>query len=284
MIKLLKSSCALYGARVFIVFDSDLNVFYFGGSGGFLFFHYLLLARKHFSWIEAAPDLAKSYTDQLSDLSTLRLNKAGYDDVKDTGWPDYTEYLHNIPTELTPELEELHKQYATNLETLPGWFDYQLNDIIEQQWTIKDSWKNSEHPPDNQKTQTACSVGRPYKIYLTVNEVDRWLDLPGRRVVLYTDLKSQLTLSQYKKAWYFYNTTNIDINKMIADKGMPYQEITIYNELKKVMAAADQCVYLQDLINFYPKNTEQQQLIDHWLNLHPAELKEICNLSGKTTN
>ena len=56
------------------------------------------------------------------------------------------------------------------------------------------------------------------------------------------------------------------------------------NELKKVMAAADQCVYLQDLINFYPKNTEQQQLIDHWLNLHPAELKEICNLSGKTTN
>ena len=46
------------------MFDSDLNVFYFGGSGGFLFFHYLLLARKHFSWIEAAPDLAKSYTDQ----------------------------------------------------------------------------------------------------------------------------------------------------------------------------------------------------------------------------
>lgn len=87
-------------------------------------------------------------------------------------------------------------------------FDINLNldEIISHQWSIDDAalWKSHETWPQNEKTKTLQTALR--KIYFFCNPTA--LDvgkIQGVTVLVYTDLESQLQLSRYKRASYFFH-------------------------------------------------------------------------------
>lgn len=80
--------------------------------------------------------------------------------------------------------------------------------IVQKQWNIKDhkKWKLNEVWPDN--TKTSKLDGSP-KLYFYCNpSVDEWQHLPGDRLLVYTDLESQLKLSEYKNCWIYHSSTD----------------------------------------------------------------------------
>ena len=84
--------------------------------------------------------------------------------------------------------------------------DESINSIINKQWNVSDhsKWKNSETWPNNHATLSATtSLDRLYFI-CNPNENNKFF-LPGKNLMLYTDIDSQVELSYYKKAYWFVN-------------------------------------------------------------------------------
>jgi len=134
--------------------NTDLNILYFGGSGGFYFFHYVMLAGQHWCCFQ------NSHSDD---------------------------------------------------------FDTEFSRVVDQQWAMPDikHWKHTEIWPNNAQTQIK-SGPRPHKIYLTCNNIEQWLALPGPRVLLYTDIQSQIRLSRAKKTQY----ASTRIKRLLEDSTM----------------------------------------------------------------
>jgi len=197
--------------------SEDLNIFYYGGSGGFYFLHQLLLSKRGVCFFE---------------------DKINFDIARQ----------HNFGNINNPE-----------------------------EWTKHESW------PDNEKT-FATKLKKP-KIFFCVNNIDKWFDYPGKKILVYTDIRSQIRLSRYKKSWIFYdkkkrcNSIN-DIKNLIkdnknnmlsaandaqqyADISVKFQDLLNVNSLTNILSSLD-CVVTQENINF----------LNHYLSLHPKKLLE----------
>lgn len=96
---------------------------------------------------------------------------------------------------------------ALHLLLLSNHFANELNDrlddIICKQWQIPDhnKWKDSEIGPSNQ--QTAALTGSPKLFFYCNNHGQDWNLLSGIRMLVYTDLETQLELSRFKKCWLY---------------------------------------------------------------------------------
>jgi len=85
-----------------------------------------------------------------------------------------------------------------------------LADVVQSQWNITNhvKWKDTETWPDNKKTHHATtSLSR---LYFNCNPEIGLVKFPSKRLILYVDINSQLELSYFKKASYFYLDTSED--------------------------------------------------------------------------
>ena len=80
-----------------------------------------------------------------------------------------------------------------------------LNEVIDSQWNISNhnKWKESETWPNNKKTQSATTSLR--KLYFICNpDMDgNFTSFPGKNLIVYTDIDSQIELAYFKKAYWF---------------------------------------------------------------------------------
>jgi hypothetical protein len=88
-----------------------------------------------------------------------------------------------------------------------------LNGVIDSQWNITNhnKWKESETWPNNEITQLTTTSLR--KLYFSCNpDDDKNLTIfPGKNLIVYTDIDSQIELAYFKKAnphWFLGDTSN----------------------------------------------------------------------------
>jgi len=169
-------------------------------------------------------------------------------------------------------------------------FDTKLKSIISQQWNIPTTskWKQNEVWPSNSST-LAESSPRPYKIFFTCMGPgpDQWPDFPGKRILIYTDIRSQLLLTRAKHAgwWRNSNTLNTAQVKKFMRQAFTANDHKIYHRLQPYFDAADQAIYLQDLVTD-PETTlgvavteQHKQFTQHWKNCHPQALLQKTRLN-----
>jgi hypothetical protein len=271
--------------------DDDLNIFYSGGSGGFYFLHWILLYKKHYASFSSTNELKDKFISQLTNehKSQLRLSRESYQNIKDPLWPQYKNYYNNFDQFSLPikqELQKYHDQWAEPT-AVDGWFDYQLDSILHNQWNLLDSWKATEHWPNNQNTLLAPRMHRKYKIYFFCNDVDQWKTYPGKRIVLYTDIFSQLRLSTFKRAnWFTHPQINTEqqIKEILKNNITKINNEYIHTDLVSAFDSANQIIKLQDLIadpnavlGIAPTDNHVK-FQNHWKSLHPTQLLEKCKL------
>jgi hypothetical protein len=98
--------------------------------------------------------------------------------------------------------------FTLHLLLLTGHYDCKFripqpfSQAFSTQWNISsiDAWKSSEVWPHNDKTM--CS-DIEHKIYFTCGDVKKFLEWPGKKIVIYTDIDTQMVMSISKKAAWF---------------------------------------------------------------------------------
>ena len=170
------------------------------------------------------------------------------------------------------------------------WFLLFKNVIYKNQWKIKEEWKSSETWPTN--TLTMSSTIPVPKIYFTCNDAGQWASLPGRKILLYTDIRTQLRLSLYKNAFDFSKHrpniygTRLQVTKMALKHKSVINSIDYTQNMPAVWDNAESKIHLQTLIkqpdrilldNFgLDFNQDQKTHIEQWISLHPQKLLEKC--------
>lgn len=256
------------------MFDSDLNIFYSGGSGGFYLLHCLLLKKQHFCWFP--------YHCEHGHHAQLRLAQTDYNNIKGPSWPTYKNYVLQ-GCQSNAELKAAEIQWAHNAEVIPNWADQQFELVHKHQWNINTAqWKSSEVWPVNANTLTSASVDRPYRIFFVCNDTAQWLTLPGKKIVLYTDVKTQIRLSMYKKAWRFANAENtVSTAKTIIRCAKDYKGCLVSENTFRALEQADHAILLQDFVGDMlskSSSSRQHQFTQQWLDSHPIGLLRKCRL------
>ena len=154
---------------------------------------------------------------------------------------------------------------------------------------LLDHLKATEHWPNNQNTLLTPRMHQKYKIYFFCNDIDQWKMYPGKRIVLYTDVLSQLRLALFKRAnWFFRSTLQINdrqiIRKILKNNITKINNEYIHTDLVPAFDSADQIIKIQDLIadptsvlGIAPTD-DHVKFQNHWKSLHPAQLIEKCKL------
>lgn len=263
------------------MFDSDLNVFYPGGSGGYYFLHSLLLMNQHYCLFGFNNEgvVLTATNDPHPDL---RITESTYNNIKDPSWPDYNQYLLNGNCG-NAELIDAECKWAFNPEVSPTWYDKELDLVRSYQWNIDPlQWKNTEVPPSNKRTISAACVSRKYRIFYSCNVISHWIGWPGKKILLFTDLETQIRMSMYKRAWLYNNTTShpISITKGLLKNAKTYNGHRVSADMYRALQYADQVVYLQDYVKsmLNSEDESQKKFTQFWLGLHPADLLRRCNL------
>lgn len=258
------------------MFSSDLNVHYSGGSGGFYFLHCLLMQKQHFCW----------FLPQVSPIpgQKLRLAESDYNNVKDISWLSYSDYLR-LGNQGNKELASAELKWASNPEEVPGWFDHQLDAVYSHNWNIRQptDWKTTEIWPVNQHTLQSNCADRKYKIFFTCNKVDEWVKWPGKKIWLYTDLRTQLRLAMYKKAWHYNKSAEklFTRTKNIIKSAKMYRGDLVTKEAFDALEHAEHAVKLQDFVTqmLGEHSTQQQKAFtNQWLGYHSNNLRSRCKL------
>jgi hypothetical protein len=278
------------GAKM-IDIDQDLNLFYLGGSGGFIFLHWMLLLKKHFCQIPIDNNSAAPFRQKFKDIKPL--DRQNYESIQDHLWPSYKDYKENFPKLLDSILRETSRQYSLHGDDQHNdieWYDANLSAIFTKQWNLSSTWKATEQWPENDQTLLKSCNHKKFKIYFTCNDVQKWVSFPGQKIILYTDIRTQLRLSYYKKAWIFYNSNANKsfrpiVKNILQNKSTLFNGVLISSLLKPLISPVTQLVCLQDLL-LKPSevfgithNDEQCKLLKIWANLHPPELLNKIGLS-----
>jgi hypothetical protein len=211
----------------------------------------------------------------------LRLSKTSYENIRSSQWPEYDWYFKNGNNN-NDELIAAEIQWAQNPEVVPGWFDQQFELIHSHQWNIDPNWwKSTEVWPDNENTLMSKCVDRPYRIFFTCADVNQWLSLPGKKIVLFTDVETQLRLAMYKKAW-VYPVTFSGIKKALR-VSKKHKNFNVSRLTSDALVYAEESVYLQDFVKEMLSGAatgQQQRFTKQWLSSHPASLLNRCNLGS----
>jgi len=280
-------------------FDCDLNFFYFGGSGGFLFLHLLLLKEQHWCYLQdrvRIPSfhgverslLSTDFTNYLMDL--YKLPEGVYNIICKNDWPSYNQYLSLTSSEflliLSNQDQSLvktiiqsmidsgaHSNYIENTFYYPEVYKkFILPLSIKHQWnTNRPSWKFSEIWPQNEYTQqTKIPIN---KIYFNCNDIDYWKRLPGKKVFLWADANYRMRMAWHKGTAMFFK--NGDSDRLIRHR----REINKIKEhyqqtISDTCATADISINIRDLLDgkILKFNNAQQNLVAHWKSQHPKSL------------
>lgn len=144
------------------------------------------------------------------------------------------------------------------------------------------SWKKHELQPDNKKT-LKLKTNLP-KIFATVNQYEDWDFYPGKKILVYTDLHSQLRMAYTKKSFWFHerwgnpNPKYSDIKKILLENPN-----NIYKDIIEKNLFDYYTVFLQDIItitglekvlNDLGHSITQKNIdfINYYISLHPPKL------------
>lgn len=257
------------------MFNSDLNIFYSGGSGGFYFLHCLLLRKQHFCCFP--------YHHSHGHHAQLRLGQQDYENIKDPSWPRYENYSV-LGNQGNKELKDAETQWAYNPEVIPNWANQQFELVHQHNWNLNlQQWKSSEIWPNNERTLNSNCSGRQYRIFFNCNDVEKWLQLPGKKIVLFTDIKTQIRLAMFKKAWLYSNLENsISITKSTIRNAKIHKGCLVYHRVFDLVDHAEHTIKLQDFVKDMlsnPVNSDQYRFTQQWLNYHPSDLLDKCSLA-----
>jgi hypothetical protein len=282
----------------------DLNIYYTGGSGGFIFLHCLLLSKQYFLEYHYNLQQLQSSRAQLANnklftewfLKHARLSQYDYNSVRGQHWPQYQHYVQGqLPTEdlskylLTAYLDGSNDLiYDHDTE-----FDFLTELNIDHQWQARQQWKSTEIWPNNELTLRA-NTQRP-RVFFHCNNRDAWLASPGKKVMLYTDVHTQLRMCSYKSAGMFFDTqgaSRFSIHRQHLKTAVhdPLTQCKIDTWAVDELEHADLLVRLQDLINCPEQQllrfgvdftSEHQQLLQQWRAQHPTWLLAKCGIAAK---
>jgi hypothetical protein len=154
----------------------------------------------------------------------------------------------------------------------------------------KKSWKDRDISPDNDATLRFVT-DKP-KIFREVNSYNYWYDLPGEKIVIYTDLRTQIRMNYWKKSFWFHkrfmnyhvDETYSGIKKLIADNPN-----NIYHEYETRNLLQYKTVYFQDILTIgglesmlndfgHEINQENIDFLKNYLLVHPPKLLEKCKI------
>lgn len=266
--------------------NQDISIAYAGASGGFYLLHQLLLAGHHWARFLIPDQQLQTWISELthSQRNQLRATREIYYYYSQSHWPSYPEYFKGadqLNDDLRTACHSMALEEPVNLDDIEGQWPRILEWVVDHQWQITNPrhWKRNEILVNNQHPI-------PEKEYLYYQNLPQqyhrvrfsccnfpgdfnafWDEMPGYKVLLYTDSESQQALSRYKCAGRMPQTEDT----------MIYNSHKVFNILKDQFDRVDQVIYLQDFVNNQPQflgpmNPAQQALKQRWLNLHPPEL------------
>jgi hypothetical protein len=165
-------------------------------------------------------------------------------------------------------------------------FDQQFERIKQQQWhdiPSMDQWKTVEHWPQNNLTQSLRMPDRA-RFFLTVNpSINDTKKYRAIKVLIYTDLATQLELSQLKRAWIYHPNYNVPVTDD-ATWQTQYCGDTVSLEIPQLAQQCTVVCKLQDVVKTQaqilceqlslPWNDMHKQLVTHWLSLHPESVRQ----------
>ena len=240
---------------------------YFGGSGGFFALWHILLGTD--------------YRCSLGKRSWLN----SYINIKGEDWPELPS-VTDFPDSMVEELR-LNPNWQEIVDNLVDSFNPLTNNSLtyQQHWNIKDRsrWKSTEIWPENDVTQKS---DYKHKLFFVCNpSVRDVLSEADKKILLYTDYKTQYLLAKNKRAWKYghgHDTATIRTTKFNGCK--------VHYEVAKIAEYTDYQVKLQDIVT-----SQGQALLDifdvtindsnifhnnMWLDLHiDEERKRLLNES-----
>lgn len=156
------------------------------------------------------------------------------------------------------------------------------NNIFTQWSRDYDNWKSRELWPDNKCTLSSPSTLR--KILFSCNDFSGWMSYPGKKVLLYTDLKTHIEMCYLKKSNFLqYEDPSSYINKMLSNK-ISFNGCDISPEYTSALEHFDISIKLQDLCTNPESelsklgiiaNAKQKNFLNFWINLHPKHIKDL---------
>jgi hypothetical protein len=89
-----------------------------------------------------------------------------------------------------------------------------FDEVIDQQWKITDpnQWKSSETWPDNLQTYNSQTLLNKIYFYCNPYNDQDWGQYSTSTIILYTDYRSQILLSHYKKAHWYCKKDQLGLN------------------------------------------------------------------------
>jgi hypothetical protein len=271
--------------------NQDLNILYFGASGGFVFLHWLILLDRHYVSLPNDESVTKKFREKFHE--TMPLDKTSYDSIKDPSWPDHAAYLKdfaNLPENVKQETSTHYLNYADDIDNIHEWYRANCEAIIDKQWKPSHWWKSTECWPDNTRTLQTFCAHKSWKIYFTCNEIETWLTFPGIKILLYTDLKTQSRMAAFKRAWYCHPDGNLSyiqsIKKLFKHQAVEFDGDLVFDQVLEASRHSNHNVKLQTFIMnpllyfaSYHDNY-QKKLLSTWIRMHPKKLLAKISLDG----
>lgn len=286
------------------IVNQDLNIYYTGGSGGFVFLHMLMLSKKfvlqyHMSLQQQLKFRAQLLTQPnfVAWLHTeMQLSDYDYASLQQHDWPSYTDYVlgRQPPVDLAPYVITAYAAGSQDLiYSRAQECEFITQAVVAHQWSARSNWKSTEIWPNNQLT--LAEPGTNFRIFFHCNNRDAWLASPGFKVMLYTDVRTQLRMCSYKSAGMFFDTQGASRfgthrQHLRTAVYQPSTKCRIDTWAAEDLEHADLLVSLQDLVNcpeqqlslFGVKMTDQhQQLLQQWRAQHPVGLLHKCGIVAK---
>jgi hypothetical protein len=246
------------------------NIGYRGGSGGFLFLHFLLLSDQYYNDIFGNVDL--------SDVVKQQWNIANHSEWKNTEfWPN-NHAIVEAKTDLdkllyfcNPTAEDFFQKKYT-VDIVAKWYQ----DIKDPAWPIITSVDDFVNLPqwisDEMYNTLECK-----NTLLYLADKDK-----TKTVWLYTDFDSQNELAYYKKAYFYYDQPDKEKIQKSTDLTETWQNLKVDKNAAYFLNHSDIQIKLQDLVNSPDSlidhglithvSQKQHDLLKHWKSLHPPEL------------
>lgn len=239
--------------------DKDLALYYYSGSGGFYALWHILLATN--------------YRCCFFDVEKIWNNTRGCD------WPELNAN--------DPHSVDLYPQWLQE-EIISNFLIPQIK-IYQAHWNIenKKSWKNSEIWPQNTLTENSSISGKIF--YYCAPSLDDWNKHNDcTRILVYTDISTQILMCKNKNAGFFADMPKNDAAQYMAKTAKKFNNDWVDGRIIDricINKKNDYIIKLQDIVksngcalveplgyDILNQNIEHNNM---WINLHNNQEKKL---------
>lgn len=246
------------------------NIGYRGGSGGFLFLHFLLLSDQCYNDIFDNIDFPDVIAQQWNISDHQRWKASEY-------WPNNFKSINNdssltkISYFCNPTVEEFFQKKQLLDTVIIGY-----NNVKDPDWPAVESLKDFVNLPN----WIYDEIYNTLDCKNTLGYLKGQADL--KHIWLYTDFNSQNELAYYKKAYFYHKQPSREKIQDFEDKTEIWNGISVDKNAVHFLNHSHIQIKLQDLVNspdslidhglIKQVNQKQHNLLKHWKSLHPPEL------------